>query len=60
MENYDSSSNDKSQVSFFRCTVCDAEHVSSELLAVGQFEGLANTLLNVSRNTSQNGSLHLA
>lgn len=60
MENYDSSSNDKSQVNFFRCTICEAEHVSSALITVGQFMGMGNSLLNVSRNTSQNELLRLA
>ena len=32
MENYDSSKNSISQVLFYRCHICNAEHVSSHML----------------------------
>jgi len=32
MENYRSEHNDKSLVNFYRCTLCQKEHVSSEQL----------------------------
>ena len=37
MQLIESDRNDKSQVFFYRCSVCVAEHVSSQLLTADQF-----------------------
>lgn len=59
MEIYDQFANDKSEVSFYRCTICEAEHVSSSMLTAGQFDTPALPVLGISGNQSQNGVLHL-
>jgi hypothetical protein len=37
MEKYRSDATDKSRVSFYRCSLCRKEHVSSERLTVHRF-----------------------
>ncbi len=42
MENYDSSKNSISQVLFYRCHICNAEHVSSHMLTSHQLDNSVN------------------
>lgn len=55
MHAYQTQSNEKSQVSFYRCTVCVAEHVSSSLITARQLGGLVPSTPDISANSSQNG-----
>ncbi len=54
MQLVESDRNDKSQLFFYRCTVCVAEHVSSQLLTTDRY--LARPLMHSenSRRSSQN------
>ncbi len=42
MDNYDSSKNSISQVLFYRCQICNAEHVSSHILTSHELEKSVN------------------
>lgn len=42
MNIYQTSTTDKSQVSFYKCSVCVAQHVSSSLLTAGQVYSYQN------------------
>jgi len=54
MNIYETATTEKSQVFFFRCTVCAAEHVSSSLLTTGQFSLLPTQQTGIYQPTSQN------
>jgi hypothetical protein len=36
MDNYQTTHDDRSQVSFYRCTLCEAEHVTSTVMTAYQ------------------------
>lgn len=59
MDIYDQFANDKSEVSFYRCTICEAEHVSSTMLTAGQSEVHALPVFGLSGSQSQNGVIHV-
>lgn len=45
---------DKSSVSFYRCTICEAEHVSSSMLTTGRLDDRASLMERFSPSLSQN------
>jgi len=57
MEIYDQVSNDKSKVSFYRCTICEAEHVASSMLTAGQFVAPTAPGFGLTGSQSQNGMM---
>lgn len=54
MDNYESSSDDKIEVLFYRCTICEAQHVSSSKVSAYQLNSAFPTAALFSSNTSQN------
>lgn len=56
MEIYDRQASRLSEVAFYRCTVCLAQHVSSAMLAAGQLNHVPPESRHFSRNGSQNGA----
>ncbi len=52
MEQYRSDATDKSRVSFYRCTLCRKEHVSSETLTVHHLVGRSRDGANFSPTLS--------
>ncbi len=54
MEHTDASSDNKVQVSFYRCTICEAQHVTSSVVPVYQLNTLPSSTSSFSSNTSQN------
>ena len=54
MENTDASSDNKVQVSFYRCTICEAEHVTSSVVPVYRLNPTSATASFFSGNASQN------
>ncbi|MBT3722430.1 MAG: hypothetical protein HOM14_16855 [Gammaproteobacteria bacterium] len=57
MNIYESTKNDKSQVSFYRCSICVAQHVSSSVVTTGQFYGFENQKHSISELTSHNRTI---
>jgi hypothetical protein len=58
MDNYESSNDDKIEVLFYRCTICEALHVSSAKISAYHLNSdLPSTAL-FSSNSSQNLHLH--
>lgn len=53
MDNYQSSADDKCQVLFYRCTICEAQHVSSSKVTTYQLESTHHSTQLFSRNRSQ-------
>ncbi len=52
MENYRNDATERSRVRFYRCTLCQKEHVSSETLTVHRFAGNSQGARNVSPTPS--------
>lgn len=57
MDNYESSSDDKIEVLFYRCTICEAQHVSSSKVSTYQINSVFSSTSLFSSNTSQNLTL---
>ena len=53
MDNYQTTHADRSQVSFYRCTLCDAEHVTSTVMTAYQVLAAQTMAAIQTRNTSQ-------
>ncbi len=60
MNIYETATTDKSQVFFYRCTICIAEHVSSSMLTTAQLEPVPDQNYFNSRPSSQNFSLGMS
>lgn len=59
MQIYDRNTTKISEVSFYRCSVCVAEYVSSSMVTTGQLEFMAPPPVRVSGNGSQNEFLNV-
>ena len=57
MNPYDRQSSRKCEVVFYRCTVCMAEHVSSNMITTGRFAVLSSISSVISGTQSQNTNL---
>jgi DNA-directed RNA polymerase subunit M/transcription elongation factor TFIIS len=57
MDNYQSSSDEKIEVLFYRCTICEALHVSSSKVSAHQLNSALSSSPLFSSNTSQNLTL---
>lgn len=53
MDNYQTTYDDRSQVSFYRCTLCDAEHVTATVMTAHQMISSQAMAAPQTRNTSQ-------
>ncbi len=51
---YQKTSNEKSQVAFYKCSLCVAEHVSSQIVTASQLNNLSNQQQSNFRYTSHN------
>lgn len=54
MQIYDKQTTKISEVSFYRCSICVAEYVSSSMVTAGQMEDLAPLTYGFSGSRSQN------
>jgi hypothetical protein len=54
MENYQSASDDKIEVLFYRCTICEALHVSSSCITTHPINSPLHSTALFSSNSSQN------
>jgi hypothetical protein len=54
MDNYQSSSDEKIEVLFYRCTICEAQHVSSSKVSARRLISVLPSSPLFSGNTSQN------
>ncbi|MCP4076018.1 MAG: hypothetical protein GY744_07530 [Gammaproteobacteria bacterium] len=57
MNIYETTKNDKSQVSFYRCSICVAQHVSSSIVTTGQIYGFDNHKHSISGRASHNRTI---
>ncbi len=57
MDNYETSSDDKIEVLFYRCTICEAQHVSSSKVTAYQIKSVLSSAAPFPGNRSQNLTL---
>ncbi len=55
MDNYQTSTEERSQVRFYKCTVCQAEHVTASRIAIHQILHLMQGQKENTRRVSQFG-----
>jgi hypothetical protein len=53
MDNYQTTQDNRSQVCFYRCMVCDSEHVTASVVTSSQLPTSSTMLSAYSGNTSQ-------